>query len=78
MFTLTCHFVMKTMQLTGSKGIPCLSNGQNDLSYTQTNVIMPISNVETVCTWNLQVANLCTLIVTVKVGLIYRTIQCKQ
>jgi len=27
--------------------------------------------VEKVCAWNLQVANFCTLIVTVKVGLIY-------
>jgi len=78
MFTPTCHFVLKTMWLTGSKGIPCHSNGQNDLSYTQANVIISISSVDRVCTWNLQVANFCTLIVTVKVGLIYITIQCNQ
>jgi hypothetical protein len=55
----------------GSKGIPCHSNGQNDLSYTQTNVIISIISVEIACTWNLQVANFCTVVVTVTVGLIY-------
>lgn len=65
-FTPILHFEPKNCSSQAPKVLACHSNGWNNLFYIQTNVIIPISTVETAYTWNLQLASLCPLIVTVK------------